>query len=119
MAALCHFRTVFTDPGSIPKNSSTHEKDKSQFDVCTKCNCPKKPRTHHCSSCGRCIAKMDHHCSWINNCVGSNNQKHFILFLFYIEISCVYSMILLSIRAGYCIWNSDIDLCTGEKYETF
>ncbi|RQM21776.1 hypothetical protein B5M09_008309 [Aphanomyces astaci] len=29
---------------------------------CRKCNVPKPDRTHHCSACGSCIAKMDHHC---------------------------------------------------------
>ena len=34
--------------------------------VCSKCQCLKPPRAHHCSICHRCINKMDHHCP----CVG-------------------------------------------------
>lgn len=37
----------------------------------------KPDRTHHCSSCNRCILKMDHHCPWLNNCVGHKNYKPF------------------------------------------
>lgn len=29
---------------------------------CSKCECIKPPRAHHCSICGRCIDRMDHHC---------------------------------------------------------
>lgn len=50
---------------------------------CFKCpDCPCKPaRTHHCSICKRCVAKMDHHCPWIHNCVGQHNYHYFFLFL--------------------------------------
>src|SRR5208282_2408136 len=42
-----------------------------------------RPRTHHCSICGRCVLKMDHHCPWTLNCIGAHNHAHFLRFLFY------------------------------------
>lgn len=38
--------------------------------VCRKCRALKPDRTHHCSSCKRCVYKMDHHCVYINKYVG-------------------------------------------------
>ncbi|XP_029822421.2 palmitoyltransferase ZDHHC20-B isoform X1 [Ixodes scapularis] len=57
---------------------------------CEKCHLIKPDRAHHCSVCGKCILKMDHHCPWVNNCVSFTNYKHFILFLAYSLIYCLF-----------------------------
>lgn len=56
---------------------------------CQKCKFEKPDRTHHCSSCNRCILKMDHHCPWLNNCVGHKNYKAFYLFVLWTAIYCI------------------------------
>ncbi|KAA1081951.1 hypothetical protein PGT21_000956 [Puccinia graminis f. sp. tritici] len=52
---------------------------------------PIKPeRAHHCRVCGVCQLKYDHHCPWINQCVGLRNERFFLLFLFYMSVSCAW-----------------------------
>ena len=107
---------AFTDPGSptkTPPPSSatkgrgrysvlpTHEptNDGLQYDAvtvsstgaarfCKKCHVPKPDRTHHCSTCKRCVLKMDHHCPWLSTCLGLHNYKAFVLFLIYTCLFC-------------------------------
>lgn len=62
---------------------------------CKSWNVFKPPRSHHCSSCGRCVLKMDHHCPWINNCVGYDNYGHFLRFVLYVDLATLYVLILL------------------------
>ncbi|OCT45372.1 Palmitoyltransferase pfa3 [Cladophialophora carrionii] len=55
---------------------------------CKKCHVSKPDRTHHCSTCKRCVLKMDHHCPWLSTCLGLHNYKAFVLFLIYTSLFC-------------------------------
>eukprot|EP00948_MAST-09A_sp_MAST-9A-sp1_P004316 g4316.t1 len=70
---------------------------------CRTCGVFKPRYTHHCRICGQCVLDMDHHCPWMNNCVGWRNQKHFLLFLFWTTVGCVYSLILVCAKIYACI----------------
>uniref|UniRef100_UPI00358EFB63 palmitoyltransferase ZDHHC7-like isoform X2 n=1 Tax=Myxine glutinosa TaxID=7769 RepID=UPI00358EFB63 len=91
--SLPHTAIDFSDIRSSPRNKA--EKSHEEWTVCNPCEAYRPPRAHHCSVCGRCVRKMDHHCPWINNCVGELNQRHFIQFLFYTALCCVYSATLV------------------------
>ncbi|KAK9468644.1 DHHC palmitoyltransferase-domain-containing protein [Lipomyces arxii] len=68
-------------------------KENGQQRYCNKCKCWKPDRTHHCSTCKTCVLKMDHHCPWFSVCIGFDNQKYFLLLLFYIILFCIVCLI--------------------------
>ena len=70
---------------------------------CLKCQCVKPPRAHHCSKCGRCVLRMDHHCRWVDNCVGQRNLKIFLIFIFYLTVQCVYTVVVYFIEGVECL----------------
>ena len=61
---------------------------------CPKCFITRVPNVHHCPDCHKCIYMLDHHCVWLNTCIGQFNQKFFILFLLYLMLSSILSIIL-------------------------
>jgi hypothetical protein len=116
-----------TAADAFPPENDPDRAIKPKRRICPKCNCIKPPRAHHCSTCGRCIVKMDHHCPWVNNCgkfyfppystrhiaphhflhtiapaVGTNNMKHFFLFLLWVCVGAVYAFTLSVWRIVYC-----------------
>ncbi|KZT64248.1 zf-DHHC-domain-containing protein [Daedalea quercina L-15889] len=75
--------------------------DKRPGKWCRKCSAPKPERTHHCSTCGRCVLKMDHHCFWLGDrCVGHRTYSAFIHLLTCIVLLSVY-IAVLCIQAVY------------------
>jgi len=118
LAASSHLRAMTTNPGTIPLGNYNDANVKrlglKAGDVvvrCTRCECIKTERAHHCSTCGRCVRKMDHHCPWINNCVGESNQKYFILFTAYIFTISAYAIALAIYYLVTCS-EGDWDQCT-------
>ncbi|XP_050294760.1 palmitoyltransferase ZDHHC3 [Anthonomus grandis grandis] len=110
LAFASHLKTMFTDPGAVPKGNATKAMMKQMglregqiVFKCTKCCSIKPDRAHHCSVCQRCIRKMDHHCPWVNNCVGENNQKYFVLFTFYICVISLHSLFLAINQFLMCV----------------
>ena len=114
---------VFTDPGSpnqdkkdtrgrtysvLPTNEPHDLRSVDAITVsstggaryCKKCQVPKPDRTHHCSTCKRCVLKMDHHCPWLSTCLGLHNYKAFLLFLAYTSLFCW----VCCISTSFWIW---------------
>ncbi|KAK2803883.1 palmitoyltransferase akr1 [Onygenales sp. PD_10] len=93
--------SMVEDPGYIPKLGSRNQQRDTitelfnlwKFDednFCVYCMIRKPLRSKHCRRCKRCVSKHDHHCPWIDNCVGANNLRHFILYIFSMEIGIIF-----------------------------
>lgn len=109
MCVVSYILTAFADPGRVPDSWRPRESADAQAAqtappavavatmlgadgaprYCQKCACFKPDRTHHCSSCARCVLCMDHHCPFTgNSCIGFMNRKFFLLFLYYASAGC-------------------------------
>jgi len=111
LSVASHFKTTFTDPGSVPESAVPIESSlntKTCHTMCSQCQTYKPPLSHHCRICNRCVSRMDHHCPWMNNCIGAGNLKHFILFLVYTWLGCALSLFIFA-------WN--YFLCSDERCE--
>lgn len=91
-------------PDFLSRRSVTSKRD-GRFRLCRTCRVWKPDRTHHCSTCNKCILKMDHHCPWIPGCVGFKNQRYFVQFLIH---STVYALTVLAITSAQLyMWFDD------------
>ena len=76
------FSLMFGDPGTIEKEKKYCPEAKCNV-RCISCKSYKPYRTHHCSTCGKCYARMDHHCIALGRCVALRNHKTFFVFMFH------------------------------------
>ena len=89
---------VPTTGGSKNTGTDVRQKElealKNGFIVCSRCDEPRPPRSHHCKHCKKCVLKMDHHCPIVNNCIGHKNHKFFILTILYCFVGCFEAFLI-------------------------
>ncbi|TIB67393.1 zf-DHHC-domain-containing protein [Wallemia mellicola] len=106
---LNYYLCLSTDPGGVPTyyrqepislrdNVLEMKSNSDNARFCRSCQVYKPPRAHHCSRSNRCILRMDHYCPWMNNCIGFYNYGHFIRFLIFVDIGCLFHFYLLTKR---------------------
>ncbi len=60
---------------------------------CDDCGIFKPQLCHHCRICGSCVYRMDHHCWFTRTCIGRFNLKSYLLFLFYLGLGSLWSLL--------------------------
>lgn len=101
MSLWSHLSVLLGDPGAIPWNAHPIEIDKTsgvKLQICGHCDSYKPPLAHHDRVSGRCISRMDHFCPWMNNAIGAGNQKNFLLFLGYTDITSIFMYTVLAVH---------------------
>ncbi|KAL9849680.1 palmitoyltransferase ZDHHC13-like isoform 3-T3 [Geothlypis trichas] len=99
MGLLYYFyKTWSTDPGYI-KTSEEESKENiialaeaGCLDLrtfCTSCLVRKPLRSVHCLACQACVARFDQHSLWTGQCIGIGNHCYYLLFLFFLTMTCV------------------------------
>ncbi|CAG9864453.1 unnamed protein product [Phyllotreta striolata] len=79
---------ILTDTSvkKLPARSRAH----SDWRYCTECKEFAPPRSWHCKICDVCILQRDHHCLFTSCCVGFDNQRYYLVLLFYMLLSQLY-----------------------------
>lgn len=96
-AVYSYIAAILDGPGFVPIGwRPAKRSDGKHLLYCDKCKAFKAPRSHHCSSCQRCVLKMDHHCVWLNGCMGFANQRSFFFSLLIAVIGASYSLAILT-----------------------
>ncbi|CAG8578568.1 279_t:CDS:2 [Paraglomus brasilianum] len=110
LLAYNYYLTCTTDPGRVPNdwrpNMTEDVEVKKSIRTpryCKSCKSYKPPRAHHCKTCQRCVLKMDHHCPWTNNCIGYYNYSHFLRFIFWVDVTCIYHFALCIQRTYWMV----------------
>jgi hypothetical protein len=97
---------IFSNPGFIGDKSNFINKELILSMInrrihiqnyCSMCLIKKSIENKHCYICNYCVREFDHHCYWINNCVGLNNYKLFLIFVSFLLIYIVFSMLATSL----------------------
>lgn len=88
---------IYIGPGHVPVITLENDsRDIWQCDPdgfkrwCSTCEQVKSDRAHHTSKLNRCIPRMDHYCAWVAAVIGRDNFKHFIQFVIYDIMACLY-----------------------------
>lgn len=69
----------FLDPGTLCEDEP--EKINQERLYCKSCRIYKKPKTHHCRYCLKCVRGYDHHCGFFGKCIGRRNYLLFCIFI--------------------------------------
>ena len=79
---------------------------------CDLCNEVRPARAYHCNICQECTLVKDHHCHFVNNCIGLENQRYFLLFLFYSQMGLLYTLFTISSIRSHYMFKEHIKLMT-------
>jgi DHHC palmitoyltransferase len=78
--------------------------------TCSECEAVKPMKTRHCSVCNRCIFHLDHHSPWVNNCIGLENQRFYLLFIFYSWLGLCYNLVSMMAIWNHYIYREHLNL---------
>jgi len=119
LSILTLLKTAFTDPGIIPRGSSSSSTRKLfippryqdicingstvRLKFCKTCKIFRPPRSFHCPICDNCVERFDHHCPWIGTCIGLRNYGWFSSFIWLTTAKCCFVLsysLALILRTG-------------------